>query len=535
MPWKLKDPIPTAPASVEDLIEGDLDEVRRLKLNGRGLTRLPDDIDRLTGLVTLDVDDNPLTTLPPGLSRLKQLRTLYAAKVPLVDLPAELHRSGLALLSLSAATPQILSVLRQLTSLNHLWVNGANTADAAAMIEAVPDLEVIDLWGEALTEIPAALRRHDLHGLTLQHSGVSDLPDWIGDFPNLINVTLTGNRITRLPKGLARLDESKLSLTLRDTPLEEPFASLYRQGIGPLFAYLRTLPGPEPELTVPEQRRGPVLTRVVAGRLELAPEPEPGQAGRPELAALHAEVRDWVARVRQKIGANKAFLDDFLIQCQERLGTDGAGLQVLALALATDRLARALAGWRDEDDGDPLTSEERVMCDALLGNLGMLLNWTDEWKEYRRQAESDPVLAEAIRPISATLDRLAQALADRPELAAPILAATLAELSRATRAPEPAPAIVAREAADSLHNTLVPLAREALSLTVTADDRKEIRKVVVQGATIGVGTLAVLAGGFIQSHAGDLMQLAQMLPADFGWLRNVVEALKTFAGRSRAS
>lgn len=533
MPWKLKDPIPTAPASVEDLIEGDLDEVDRLNLVGRGLTRLPDDIDRLTGLTILDIDDNPLTTLPPSLSRLKRLRGLYAANVPLVGLPAELHRIGLKGLALSAATPQILSVLRQLSTLQDLWLEDVDAANAAAMIEAVPALKRFGLWGEALTEIPAALRRHDLRHLEVRHSAITDLPDWIGDFPNLVEIALENNRITRLPKGLARLDESQLSLQLDENPLEEPFASLYQQGIGPLFAYLRTLPDPQPELAVPEQRQGPVLTRVVQGRLELAPEPEPGQAGRPELAALHAEVRDWLQRVRERIGANKGFLDDFLIQCQERLGADAAGLQVLALALATDRLARALAGWRNEDDGDPLTSEERVMCDALLGNLGMLLNWTDEWRAYRRQAESDPVLGAAIRPVSATLDRLAQTLADRPDLAAPILAATLAELSRATRTPEPAPAIVAREAADSLHNTLVPLAREALSLTVTADDRKEIRKVVVQSATIGVGTLAVLAGSFIQSHAGDLMQLAQMLPADFGWLRNVVEALKTFAGRSR--
>ncbi|MBF0325319.1 MAG: leucine-rich repeat domain-containing protein [Alphaproteobacteria bacterium] len=510
MYWKLKKNIPTAPASVEDLIEGDLDEVEELDLGVRGLTRLPDDIDRLINLKYLNVSYNPLTSLPPRLDQI-----------------------SLDSLALSVVSPQIDSVLRRLSTVRGLRLDDVNTAQAVAAIDAVPLLERADLNGESLTEVPATLRRHDLHFLEVNHSVVADLPDWIGDFPNLRDLDLASNRITRLPKGLARLDEANLTLSLRGNPLEEPFASLYRQGIGPLFAYLRSLPDPEPEPTVPDQRRGPVLTRVVEGRLELAPEPEPGQASRPELAALHAEVRDWLARVRQKIGANKGFLDDFLIRCQDRLSADSAGMQVLALALATERLARALAGWRDEDDGDPLTSEERVMCDALLGNLGMLLNWTEEWRAYRRQAESDPVLAEAIRPISATLDRLAQALAAQPKLAAPILAATLAELSRATQAPEPATPVVAREAADSLHNTLVPLTREALSLTVTADDRKEIRKVVVKGAVVGVGTLAVLGGSFIQSHAGDLLQIAQLLPADFGWLRNVVEALKTFAGRSR--
>lgn len=84
-------------------------------------------------------------------------------------------------------------------------------------------------------------------------------------------------------------------------------------------------------------------------------------------------------------------------------------------------------------------------------------------------------------------------------------------------------------AVDGLNNVLSPLARHGL-LRLTDKDKEEIRKTVVQAGTKTVlavgGSLALVAAAFILSHSPELMALAQALPLDYGWLRQVIAALR---------
>lgn len=84
-------------------------------------------------------------------------------------------------------------------------------------------------------------------------------------------------------------------------------------------------------------------------------------------------------------------------------------------------------------------------------------------------------------------------------------------------------------AVDGLNNVLSPLARHGL-LRLTDKDKEEIRKTVVQAGTKTVlavgGSLALVAAAFMLRHAADLMALAHALPLDYGWLRQVIAALR---------
>jgi len=104
MAWKLKDTIPPEPASVTDLIDGDLDEVTKLDVSNRDLRRLPDDLWRLHNLWALDVSNNALQILPSRIGDLTRLNRLTLNNNPLRTLPAALKQlSALNVLSLVGA------------------------------------------------------------------------------------------------------------------------------------------------------------------------------------------------------------------------------------------------------------------------------------------------------------------------------------------------------------------------------------------------------------------------------------------------
>jgi hypothetical protein len=104
MAWKLKDTIPPEPASVTDLIDGDLDEVTKLDVSNRDLRRLPDDLWRLHNLRALDVSNNALQILPSRIGDLTRLNRLTLNNNPLRTLPAALKQlSALNVLSLVGA------------------------------------------------------------------------------------------------------------------------------------------------------------------------------------------------------------------------------------------------------------------------------------------------------------------------------------------------------------------------------------------------------------------------------------------------
>ncbi|MBR9972624.1 leucine-rich repeat domain-containing protein [Magnetospirillum sulfuroxidans] len=596
MAWKLKKTIPLEPASVTDLIDGDLDAVTELDLKANGLRRLPDDLGRLHNLGVLDVGANKLTVLPDSLGDLSQLRDLkaYGNKLaalppsighcvhlrsldvyrnPLQTLPAQLAQLtrleflDFARTEISRLPPGLekLPIRRLALSrrpdnadrtfahwpVDDLTFRRSSAADIAATVALLPAVIQLHLFYNDLSTWPVALNQLDLVGLTIwgeEALGFPDLrvfpklrsarlvdckidaiPAWVGALTALTELDLRRNQITILPRQLADLGDD-LDLDLGSNPLTPPLDELAQQGTPALFAYLRTLAddsAPDPAQTaktVPEQQVAPLVTQVVEGRLVVAPAVSPLEAEQPQLQAMHGETLDWAQQTLERTG-NHPLLSRMVQRCVSLLGERVQALQVLPLAFANDRLRLVLDDYAQGND-DPLSAEQRGMCNALIGNIHMLLNWTQEWQEYKRKS-NDPVAAEAAGQVQAMLKTLATALEPYRQAVDPALPPVINDLAEAARPGQKAEMV--HGAMDGLNNVLAPLARQGL-LTLTDKDKEEIRKTVVQHYTKRVlllgDSLALVGCYFLLSHAPDLMALAQVLPLDYGWLRQVIAALR---------
>lgn len=601
MAWTLKDNIPREPASVTDLIDGDLDEVVELDLSGKRLRRLPDDLGRLRNLQILDVslnklearlgrsnslfslfrsisknnintlpsslgqcthlkflyvDGNPLHTLPVELAQLTALEGLDISRTQITTLPPGLEKLPIRRLALSRLPDNADSILPHwpVTDLTFREMSEADITATTALLPAVTHLGLfynglstwpqalnklhlisLEIWGEPSLSFPDVPVFSELQRARLRSCNIQSLPDWIGSLSNLTSLDLSHNKITTLPRQLADLGDD-LKLDLRDNPLTPPLDELAKQRTSALFAYLRSLPedaAPDPvetAETVPPARVAPLVTQVVDGRLVPAPPLPPIEAEQPQLQAMHGETLDWARQTLDRTG-NHPLLSRMVQSCVTLLGERVQALQVLRLAFANDRLRLVLEDYANGND-DPLSAEQRGMCNGLIGNIHMLLNWTQEWQEYKRKTQNDPIDAKASGQVHDLLKTLAAALEPYRQAVDPALPPAINDLAEAAR-PGQKPEMV-HGAMDGLYNVLAPMARHSL-LTLTDKDKEEVRKTVVQsitkaGLAVG-GSLALAACVFLLSHSPDLMALAHALPLDYGWLRQVIASLRGMISR----
>lgn len=575
MPWKLKDDIPQNPTSVTDLIEGDLEEVTELELFDKGLERLPDDLGRLRNLrllrvwhndlqalpdsigelqflETLDVDGNRnLDFLPSDLRQLDELKTLYFHSTAIDHLPVGLEGLAIQNLALPRWLPDlppwpvktlilwdmpdtdVAQALRHFPAVTRLSLN--RTGLSALLETQTPrDLQGLRVFSHPLSSLPDLRSFRHLTGLHLWYCDVTTLPAWVGGWSQLKTLDLSDNKIATLPRPLADLGDD-LDLTLDGNPLTPPLDELAKQGTPALFAYLRSLPDdpesdpvPDPDSAAeaaPQPQMAPLAARVENDRLVPMPPPAPQEADQAELQAMHAETLDWARQTLERTG-NHPLLGRMVQRCVTLLGDRVQALQVLALAFANDRLRQVLEDYAN-DGADPLSAEQRGMCNGLVGNIKMLLNWTQEWKDYKRKTQDSHISAEAAGQVRAMLSALAQDFEPYRQVVDPVLPPAIADLAEAAR-PGQSPEMV-QGAADGLNNLLAPVARQGL-LKLTEKDKEEIRKTVMQTGTkavlYGGASLAMVAAAFLLGHAVDVLALAHALPLEYGWLRQVIAALR---------
>ena len=129
-------------------------------------TFLPGDLDGLSGLTTLTLNDNQLTTLPAGIfSQLTALESLTINNNGLTGLlPADIF-NGLPLTTLrladNALTELPVAILSSLTGLTTLDLsNNGLTSLPAGLFSGLADLTTLDLEGNALTDLPDGIFRN---------------------------------------------------------------------------------------------------------------------------------------------------------------------------------------------------------------------------------------------------------------------------------------------------------------------------------------------------------------------------------------
>lgn len=566
MAWTRKDNIPPEPASVTDLIDGDLDEVTKLNLSLRCLQCLPDDLGRLRNLQILDVSANQLVALPSSIGRCTHLKSLDVGGNPLATLPVELAKLT-ALEGLNISRTQITTLppgleklpIRRLAlsrlpdnadsilphwPVTDLTFREMSEADITATTALLPAVTHLSLSSSGLTTWPQALNKPGLISLRIWHEPalsfpdlrlfpnlqdaalvsckIKSIPDWIGSLPNLTFLYLNFNEITTLPRQLADLGDD-LELDLSGNPLAPPLDELAKKGTPALFAYLRSLPEDaasdpvETAETVPEQQTAPLSVEVEQGRLRVRPEAGTIEALRREFATMFGLVRKRAVEAAQAIGGNHVKMAGLLRDYLSSLGEAPEQLQGIALGFTGQDITIQAGHCRDEDGTDQLSQDQRASLEILLAAHELLMRSVPEWQDYVLKTGQRPPLSDEIAMLVRTLSQgIVVDMRQRPKEIDKAVADRLQDLTDLAQDSPPEHIHLARWGmVDALGNVLSELARQAL-LTVQ-DIPGEARK--------GIIGLGLLAASSYLSHAPELLALAQLLPG-YGWISQVIVALR---------
>lgn len=116
--------------------------------------------------------------------------------------------------------PQFITHLPQLKelTLNHCGVT--LTSAGQNSLEALSDLELLDLSDNTLQSVPDLQNLPAIHDVRLANTGISTLPNGIANHPNLRSALLNGNNITDLPETFFNLNlDLADSVNLAGNPL----------------------------------------------------------------------------------------------------------------------------------------------------------------------------------------------------------------------------------------------------------------------------------------------------------------------------
>eukprot|EP01116_Phalansterium_solitarium_P008840 TRINITY_DN22807_c0_g1_i1.p1 TRINITY_DN22807_c0_g1~~TRINITY_DN22807_c0_g1_i1.p1 ORF type:complete len:763 (+),score=259.62 TRINITY_DN22807_c0_g1_i1:79-2367(+) len=219
-----------------------LPNLRELFLGGNFLRTLPPEIELVSRLITLHVQNNRIDKYPTALKGLTQLRSLWLANNLLPTVPAEVgavqsliglhlqanklaavpveirNLSNLKILDLSnnwikTVPPTTFDSLSSLTKLN---LSNNKLAELTMSIGFMPQLTDLDLSHNALAMLPAELGRLTLLAcLNLSCNVLAALPSSLGQLESLTELSVCGNKLlASLPPELAALTRlCRLDLT----------------------------------------------------------------------------------------------------------------------------------------------------------------------------------------------------------------------------------------------------------------------------------------------------------------------------------
>eukprot|EP00939_MAST-03C_sp_MAST-3C-sp1_P000738 g738.t1 len=220
-----------------------LSSLRVLVLHGGALESLPRSIGDLAQLEELSLNDNKLVELPDGVTRLANLSTLSICNNRLTTLPVEIGRLE-SLKSLDVSVNQLRGLPESIGTLGRLELLEAGHN----VIEELPS----DMWGLAflrrlhlnrnrLSVLPETLGDlRSLRVLKLAHNKIEDVPDeicgsrWLRR--TLRVLWLHSNRIVRLPRHFHLLRALR---TIRTdlNPMRSPPPGIVRAGIAQIGKY----------------------------------------------------------------------------------------------------------------------------------------------------------------------------------------------------------------------------------------------------------------------------------------------------------
>lgn len=164
-----------------------LTELYDLILNNNQISEIPVEIGQLNKLAYLDLAVNNLTSLPPEIGMLTELRSLNLQDNDLTSIPQEI---GL------------------LTNLEYLGIRNNDLTSLPAEIGQLTSIVTINASFNSLTSIPTEIGSlSSLKNFNLSQNSLTSLPEEIGELSNLINLQLNYNKLTSLPPEIGELTQ----------------------------------------------------------------------------------------------------------------------------------------------------------------------------------------------------------------------------------------------------------------------------------------------------------------------------------------
>ncbi|WP_052435842.1 leucine-rich repeat domain-containing protein [Neochlamydia sp. EPS4] len=181
---------------------GQLTQLQKLTLNNNQLTSLPAEIGQLSTLIELNINDNYLTSLPSEIKRIAYLQDLDLGNNQFAVFPLEItHLVQLKWLFLqSNQLTSLPAEIKQLSQLEIISLDHNQLTFLPAEIGQLSQLEIINLDHNQLTSLPAELRQLSyLENLSVISNQIDSLPAELGQLPKGVNFNLKENPLKSIP------------------------------------------------------------------------------------------------------------------------------------------------------------------------------------------------------------------------------------------------------------------------------------------------------------------------------------------------
>jgi Leucine-rich repeat (LRR) protein len=197
------------------LLPQELQQIKVLDLKLKGLTKLPKEINCLTGLEEINLEFNQLSELPWEFASLKKLKIINLGHNKLVDLPSVIcHLPEVEQLNMeSNSIKKISPVIANLESLIELNFSFNHINELPEEIGHLKHLVRLNLAANNLSDLPSSMHRlYSLVELKLWNNKIKEIPDFIKELPNL--------KVIELESDTGKINQQLIASSINDDILK---------------------------------------------------------------------------------------------------------------------------------------------------------------------------------------------------------------------------------------------------------------------------------------------------------------------------
>jgi len=203
------------------------------------------------------------------------------------------------------------------------------------------------------------------------------------------------------------------------------------------------------------------------------------------------------------------------------LGENIDDMQAIRLGALGIRLKGEASGYY-EDGVDPLSPEQRQLLTGLLTLHEFFIRLIPEWREFVADAEKESFSSKATDQMGEVAAGLVDETRANPDAFDPEIPDILESLPVPKDQESQEAKVSALALKRSLNNMLGAMGRYLVDFS-----RKCAEKTSEKVSDAVASSLALAARGVVLALGHKLLALAELLPGDFGWVKSLIEFIRT--------